>query len=101
MASLSGDDVVCNLQVSRLEPPELLPKIPSLCMVNIFLTFLLGSLQYTANGLASVTTPKTASSPIHLRASHDMPATSKLPLLNLDGPPPDISDPGECQFTKR
>jgi len=57
------------------------------------LRFLLGSLQYTANGLASVTTPKTASSPIHLRASHDMPATSKLPLLNLDGPPPDISDP--------
>jgi hypothetical protein len=42
---------------------------------------------------ASIASPKAMPSPARVRASQDAPMTLKLPLLNLDGPPPDVSDP--------
>ncbi|KIM91096.1 hypothetical protein PILCRDRAFT_811617 [Piloderma croceum F 1598] len=44
---------------------------------------------FRANELAS---PHGASSPVRVRTSQDSAAMLKLPLLNLDGPPPDVSN---------
>jgi hypothetical protein len=38
-------------------------------------------------------TPKTPSTSARVRTFQNIPALNKLPLLNLDGPPPDVSDP--------
>jgi len=57
---------------------------PYFCLTHLI------PISYTANGLAS---PHGVSLPVRVRASQDSAAMLKLPILNLDGPPPDISDP--------